>query len=117
MEYQEMKKLLEEYGQEHVLQSYERLDETGKEKLLCQIEAIDFDECRKLYELTKKKKEFKDINLEPIRATVAEELSYEEIKRISFKGEKLIREGKFAVVMMAGRTRNKTWTFWSKRNV
>ena len=33
MEYQELKKLLEDYGQEHVLLSYERLDENGKEKL------------------------------------------------------------------------------------
>lgn len=102
MEYQEMKKMLEDYGQEHVLLSYDRLDESGKEKLMHQIETINFEEVKELYELTKKKKEFKDMKLEPIRATVAEELSFEEIKKISFKGEKLIREGKFAVVMMAG---------------
>lgn len=102
MEYQEMKKVLEDYNQEHVLLSYERLDESGKEKLLHQIETINFEEVKELYELTKKKKEFKDMKLEPIRATVGEELSFEEIRKISFKGEKLIREGKYAVVMMAG---------------
>jgi len=99
---EEMKELLEKYGQEHVLKFYDRLNEEGKEKVMHQIETINFEECMKLYELTKEKKEFKNVKLEPLKATVAAELSFEEIKKISFKGEKTIREGKFAVVMMAG---------------
>jgi len=89
---EEMKELLEKYGQEHVLKFYDRLNEEGKEKVMHQIETINFEECMKLYELTKEKKEFKNVKLEPLKATVAAELSFEEIKKISFKGEKTIRE-------------------------
>ena len=102
MNFEEMKEILEKYGQEHILLSYERLDEVGKEKLMKQVETIDFEECQKLYELTKEKKEFKNVKLEPVKATVAHDLSFEEVKKITFKGEKILREGKYAVVMMAG---------------
>ena len=67
-----------------------------------QVKMINLEECKELFELTKKEKEFKGVNIEPLKATVAEELSFEDIRKISFKGEKIIREGKFAVVMMAG---------------
>ena len=41
--YKKVKELVEKYGQEHVLQYYDKLEETGKQKLLDQILAIDFD--------------------------------------------------------------------------
>lgn len=98
----EIREKLEMYGQEHLLLSYERLDENGKQKLISQIKNIDFEECKKLFELTKQKKEFDDIKLEPLKVQDATSLSVEEVKNITFKGEKLIKEGKYAVVMMAG---------------
>ena len=102
MSLEEVKEKLKKYGQEHLLLSYDRLDDAGKEKLLKQIEHIDFEQCKELFELTKNKKEFTDIKLEPLKVTDASKITDEEIKRISFKGEKLIKEGKLAVVMMAG---------------
>ncbi len=42
MNLEEAKKLLEEKGQSHLLKYYDELSEDGKEKLLAQIEAIDF---------------------------------------------------------------------------
>lgn len=99
---EEIKEKLKKYGQEHLLLSYERLDEDGKEKLLNQIENIDFEECKRLFDLTKKKKEFENVKLEPLKVQDATRLSVEELKNITFKGEKLIKQGKYAVVMMAG---------------
>ena len=62
MSLDEIKVKLEKYGQEHLLLSYDRLDEEGKEKLLRQIENINFDECNELYALTKETKKFDNTN-------------------------------------------------------
>lgn len=102
MNLEEAKAKLEKYGQEHLMLSYERLDDEGKEKLLNQIENIDFEQCKELYELTKVEKKFEDVKLEPLKVTDASKISDEDIKNITFKGQKLIKEGKYAVVMMAG---------------
>lgn len=102
MSLEEVRELLKKHNQEHLMLSYERLDEQGKEKLLKQIEATDFEECERLYNLTKTKKEFSNIELDLLKTTDTTHLSFEEIKKITFKGEKLIKEGKYAVVMMAG---------------
>ena len=102
MSLEEIKEKLKEYGQEHLLLSYERLDESGKEKWIKQVENIDFEECKKLYELTKQTKKFDDIKLEPLKVTDASKLDDEEITKIAREGEKIIKRGKYAVVMMAG---------------
>lgn len=102
MELEKAKEILQKYGQEHILLSYERLDDEGKEALLKQIENIDFEQCKELFALTKEKKEFKDVKLEQLKVMDATKISDEDIKKITFKGEKLIKEGKYAVVMMAG---------------
>ena len=97
-----MEELLKKEGQEHLLIAYERLDEEGKKALKKQIETIDLEECRRLYALTKKKKEFSDVKLDPILASDASTLADEEIEKITQVGEEEIRKGKYAVVMMAG---------------
>ena len=78
MNYEEAKKVLQKYGQEHILNSYERLNEEKKEKLLKQIATIDFEQMLNLYENTKKEIEFKDSKIEPIPDVNAETLSIEE---------------------------------------
>ena len=102
MNLEEVKSKVEKYGQEHLLLSYERLDEAGKKKLLNQIKNIDFEECKKLYELTQKEILFEDVKLEPLKVTDASKLTDEEIEKITSIGENIIKEGKYAVVMMAG---------------
>lgn len=102
MRLEEVKEILEKYGQEHLLLSYDRLNESGKQDLIKQIENINFEECKNLYELTKHKKSFEDVTLEPLKVTDASKLNDDEIKEITRKGEKIIKEGKYAVVMMAG---------------
>ena len=89
-----MEELLKKEGQEHLLIAYERLDEEGKKALKKQIETIDLEECRRLYALTKKKKEFSDVKLDPILASDASTLADEEIEKITQVGEEEIRKGK-----------------------
>ena len=102
MNYEEAKKVLQKYGQEHILNSYERLNEEKKEKLLKQIATIDFEQMLNLYENTKKEIEFKDSKIEPIPAVNAETLSVEEKEKYRKIGEEIIKSGKLAAVTMAG---------------
>lgn len=102
MNYEEAKKVLQKYGQEHILNSYERLNEEKKEKLLNQIASIDFEQMLNLYENTKKEIEFKDSKIEPIPAVNAETLSIEEKEKYRKIGEEIIKSGKLAAVTMAG---------------
>jgi len=48
-----VKPKLKKYGQEHLLKFYDNLDENKKEKLLEQIENIDFELINSLYDSTK----------------------------------------------------------------
>ncbi len=102
MKFEEAKALLEKYGQEHVLKSYERLDEINKEKLLDQISQVDFEKMRSLYEQTKERPELTDDLIEPIEYEDSSKLS-EERKALYIKiGEEAIKNKKLAVVTMAG---------------
>ena len=52
---EEIKAILKKYGARgHLLNHYDKLDETHKKKLLEQIEEIDFELVNSLYENTKK---------------------------------------------------------------
>ena len=50
---EEAKDILKKYGQEHLLNHYDKLDDIHKRKLLEQIEEIDFELANSLYESTK----------------------------------------------------------------
>ena len=98
----EIKAKLKKYGQEHLLLFYDKLNDEQKEELLNQIENIDFDLMKDLYENTKKPLDLGNVTIEPIehtdksRLTVTEKQVYEE------KGIEAIKDHKFAVVTMAG---------------
>ena len=49
-ELEQVKKVLKEYGQEHLLLKYDEMDEHDQRTLLDQIEDIDFDLMKELYE-------------------------------------------------------------------
>lgn len=102
MNFEEMKNKLEKYGQEHVIAAYNRADEKTKEKLLNQIEKIDFSQLNELYEMTKKEIKFENSKIEPMPYVDSAKLSEEEKKKYIEIGEKIICEGKLAVVTMAG---------------
>lgn len=102
MKYEEAKKILEKYHQEHILIAYDRMNEKDKEKLLDQILRIDFEQILKLYKKTKEKIEFKDAKIEPIPSVDSEKLSPEEKERYEKLGKEIIKSGKLAAVTMAG---------------
>ncbi len=88
MNFEEAKKKLEEFGQEHVLKYYDELSETEKQELLQQIDETDFavlENCKNLgksegrgefaplaamqvSEIEKRKEEFTKIGIETIKA-------------------------------------------------
>ena len=102
MKLEEAKELLTKYGQSHILKSYERLNEEGKGKLLHQLDHIDFEEMKSLCKKTKETVAFDDVKIEPMASVIPENLSDTERKELQTIGEDLIKEGKLAVVTMAG---------------
>lgn len=96
-----VKPKLKKYGQEHLLKFYDTLDENKKEKLLEQIENIDFELINTLYDSTKGNAKKDNAKIEPIDFIDKYKLNdkykyYEEI------GKKAIKAGELAVVTMAG---------------
>jgi UDP-N-acetylglucosamine/UDP-N-acetylgalactosamine diphosphorylase len=103
MEYniEEIKRKLKKYGQEHLLNFYDTLDEKKQKRLLEQIEGIDFDLINSLYNKTKDGIKQEDADIEPIEFIDKYKLNdmykyYEDI------GKKAIKAGKLAAVTMAG---------------
>lgn len=93
---------LKKYDQEHILRYYDKLPEENKMKLLDQILTIDFNQINELYNSTKNEVDFTNDKIEPIEYTDKSALSQDELKKYNDLGEKAIRQGKYAVVTMAG---------------
>ena len=97
----EVKYKLKKYGQEHLLNFYDTLDENKQKRLVEQIEGIDFDLINSLYSKTKNGVNIEYSNITPINFIDKYKLNdkykyYEEI------GKKAIKSGKLACVTMAG---------------
>lgn len=97
---EEIKIILKKYGQEHLLNHYETLDETYKKELLNQIEEIDFELANSLYQSVGKKEKQED-KITPIEYLDKYKL-YDDYKYYENIGKKAIMEGKLAAVTMAG---------------
>lgn len=98
---EEIKYELKKYGQEHLLNHYETLDENKKKALVHQLSNIDYELINSLYANTKKEiKNEKDV-IEPIEYLDKYKLN-EEYKTYEAIGKKAIKEGKLAAVTMAG---------------
>ncbi|MBQ9313531.1 MAG: UTP--glucose-1-phosphate uridylyltransferase [Clostridia bacterium] len=102
MNYEEMKEKLEKYNQTHVLAAYDRADDATKEKLLTQVERIDFEQLKELYHMTQTEIKFENNKIEPMPYVDSAKLNEEEKKKYIEIGENIIRSGKLAVVTMAG---------------
>lgn len=99
----QVEQTLAKYGQEQLLDEYNRLtDKKEKQDFLDSILTIDFNQVKTLYENSKEKPSFMDSNIEPIDYTDKSKLSKEEYEKYKAIGEKKIKEGKLAVVTMAG---------------
>lgn len=99
----QVEQTLAKYGQEQLLDEYNRLtDKKEKQDFLDSILTIDFNQVRTLYENSKEKPSFMDSKIEPIDYTDKSKLSKDEYEKYKAIGEKKIKEGKLAVVTMAG---------------
>ncbi len=96
------RKILEQYNQTHLLSHYEKLDDIKKEYLLNQIINIDFDQINKLYEQTKIEIQLGTDKIEPISYIEKEKLPNEKKEKYFRIGAEEIKQGKLAVVTMAG---------------
>ena len=100
-ELEEVKDILKKYGQEHLLNHYNGLDEKKKEILLEQINEIDFELINKLYDSTKEQKTNTNDKITPINYLDKYKL-HDQYKYYESIGKKAIKEGKLAAVTMAG---------------
>lgn len=96
------KQMLQKYGQEHLLNSFNSLSKEKQSELLDAILITDFKQMQELYETTKIKADFANVKLEPISHVTKAELSAEELEKYTSLGENAIKAGKLAVVTMAG---------------
>ena len=97
------KQILEKYNQTHIIPF---LEEGKNTKLINQILETNFEALKDLYNKTKGKKSLKTSNIEPIIAFNPDKLPKKELDKIKNIGEEIIKQNKFAVSTMAGRTRN-----------
>ena len=105
---------LKKYSQEHLIKFYDELSESQRKHLENQIQKIDFEQVNKLFEDTKKDKQYTD-EITPMKYVDKYKLSNEERNHYTSIGEESIKKGEYAVATMAGGQRNKTWTYWTKR--
>ena len=102
IEYNEALSKLKRYKQEHLLDRYEYLTEEKKEKIRNQIKNIDFEQIIDLYNNRDKKVEKEENKITNIDYVDKSKLSKEEYNKYYTLGKKIIEDGKYAVVTMAG---------------
>ena len=94
--------ILKEYHQEHIIKLLKKLDEEKQNELIKQIQTIDLHQIMELYNNTKKEIVFKESKIEPLKYLDKAKLSEKQRARFDELGEKTVRNGKYAVVTMAG---------------
>ena len=99
---QEIDKLLKQYNQIHISNLMHKLKENKKQELIDQISRIDFDQITRLYENTKKEIEIKESKIESISYLDKAKLTEQQKKELDELGKKVIENGQYAVVTMAG---------------
>lgn len=93
--------IVKKYHQEHLLKFYDNLGEDEKEELIDQILETDFELLENLYKNINSSKESQD-DITPISYLDKSKLSKEELEEYRKKGEEVIKNGKYAIVTMAG---------------
>ena len=96
------REMLAKYGQEHVLNFYQKLSKEEQNKMLDEILTMDFKQLENLYQSTKTKPNFENSKIESIPYVAKADLTNEEMEKYAKIGEEAIKQGKLAVVTMAG---------------
>lgn len=100
-EIENTKIILKKYGQEHLLNSYDKLSEKDKKTLLEEIDKIDFELMNSLYNKTKQEEKKEKDKITPIDYLDKYKLK-DEFKYYENIGKKSIKDGQLAAVTMAG---------------
>ena len=99
----QVEQILKKYGQEQLLDGYNRLPgEKEKQDFLNSILTVDFNQIEKLFATCNESKDFSNSKIEPINFLDKSKLSKEEYEKYEKIGSQKIKEGKLAVVTMAG---------------
>ena len=93
---------LKKYNQGHIIKLLKTLNEKQQSELIDQIEKIDFQQITELYNNTKREIQFKESKIEPLKYLDKKNLSEEQKRSFDEIGESIVKEGKYAVVTMAG---------------
>ena len=101
-EVKNVKEILKKYNQEHLLLKYDKMDKEQKKELLEQIQSIDFELMKELYENATKPAKLETVTVEPIEHVDKSKLTVSEREMYEKKGIEAIKYNKFAVVTMAG---------------
>ena len=99
---QDVIELLTQYNQLHIIKWLNNLDESKKKELIDQINNIDLHQISELYDNAKKEIELKENKIEPIKYLDKQKMDEKTKLKLSALGEKIIRNGEYAVVTMAG---------------
>ena len=102
MDYNRALSKLTEYGQEHLLHFYDKLSEEKQKILLAQIERLDLEQIKSLYNLIKQPAKNEEAKVEPINYIDKAKLSKEDIEKYEEIGNETLSTGKIAAVTMAG---------------
>lgn len=95
------KYILKKFGQEHILNNYDKLDEAHKKELIQEINSINFELVNSLYNNTKKENKHEEDVITPIDYLDKYRLN-DEYKYYENIGKKAIKQGRLAAVTMAG---------------
>jgi len=98
---EELKDILVEYNQMHLIEFLDELGEAEKEQYVDRLSEVDFEQAKRLYETRNDISYGKD-KIEPMAFVDRLKLSEEEKDRYTKIGEEIISSGKFASVTMAG---------------
>ena len=95
--------ILKANNQEHLLNYLKMANENGKKELIKEIENINFDELKELYKISKKDKEkaLESQLIEHIKFVDKYKMNEDDFNKYKEAGEKIIKNGEYAVVTMA----------------
>lgn len=99
---QEVIDILKIYHQDHIIKLLENLDTNKRQELIEQINQIDFQQLKELYDNTQKEIEFKESKIEAIHYLDKAKLGKDKKEELDALGESVVRSGRYAVVTMAG---------------
>ncbi len=98
----DVKELLKQYNQEHIIKLLNKIDDRKRKELIEQINTIDFHQIMELYENTKKEIVIKENKIEAIKYLDKQKITRNQKEQFNELGEKAIRNKEYAVVTMAG---------------